>query len=123
MNILLSKWTIYSKALVSKGELPPAVAPSISVLPNGVEFTWQMPQDMDYRYRNNRAMLLLYFPQGVDASGVPHAVWELSGARRSDGLDFIALDTNEQGKSFEAYISFISDDRFNVSDSMWVTTE
>jgi hypothetical protein len=110
----------YSKALVSKGELPPAMAPAISILSNGVEFTWQMPVDLEYCYQNNRAMLLLFFPQGVDTSGVPYAVWELSGARRRDGFDFIDLDSHEQGKPFEAFIAFIADDRFNVSNSMWV---
>jgi hypothetical protein len=111
----------YSKALVSKGTLPPPVSPSINLFPNGVEFKWEMPDDMEYRYRYNRAMLLLYFPQGVDASGQPYAVWELNGARRKDGFDFIGLDANEIGRPFEAYLSFISDDRLEVSDSVWMS--
>ena len=110
----------YSKALVSRGELPPALDPAISLLPNGLEFSWQMPPDMEYCDTNDRTMLLLYFPQGTDASGRPYAVWELSGARRKAGIDFIELDANEIEKPFEAYISFISDDRFEVSDSVWI---
>jgi hypothetical protein len=68
----------------------------------------------------DRTMLLLYFPQGIDASGQSHAIWELNGTKRRDGFDFIALDPNEIGKPFEAYIAFISDDRLQVSDSIWV---
>ncbi|HKG08209.1 MAG TPA: DUF6266 family protein [Pedobacter sp.] len=110
----------YSKALVSKGMLPSALDPAISIIPNGIEFTWQISAGLDACYHNNRAMLLLYFPQGVDASGLPYAVWELSGTRRRHGVDFIGLDSNEQGKPFEAYISFIADDRLQVSNSVWV---
>ena len=65
-------------------------------------------------------MLLLHFLHGVDASGAPYATWELSGAPRKDGFDFISLDSHERGKPFEVYISFISDDRLQVSDSVWI---
>jgi hypothetical protein len=55
-----------------------------------------MPEDLDYCYQNNRTMLLLYFPQGVGSSAAPHAIWELSGARRKEGFDFIGLDSHER---------------------------
>lgn len=107
----------YAKALISKGDLPPALSPALSILPTRIEFTWQIQSGIASRDLNNRAMLMLYFPEGVDASGKPCAVYELSGARRKDGFDFIDLDANELEKPFEAYISFIADDRWNVSDS------
>lgn len=110
----------YAKALVSKGDLPVAQGAAIALYPNGVEFTWEMPDDLEYRYHGDRALLLLYFPSGVDASGRPYAVWELSGARRKDRFDFIGMDPNELASPFQAYIAFISDDRLQVSSSVWV---
>jgi hypothetical protein len=110
----------FSKALVSKGDLPPAVSPVINILPDGIEFTWEMQSNIAPQCLNNRAMLLIYFPEGVDITGIPKAAMELSGARRHECRDFIALSTKELAKPFEAYIAFIADDRLQVSDSRWL---
>ncbi|TKC04277.1 DUF6266 family protein [Pedobacter frigoris] len=104
----------YSKALVSKGELPPAQSPAISKLPNGVEFTWQIPADMTYADLYNRAMLLLYFPESKTA------IFDLSGARRSELRDFIPLEPAQLTQTIHAYIAFAGDDRLSVSDSVWI---
>ena len=65
-------------------------------------------------------MLLLYFPQGADARVHLMPYWSSAVPARKDRFDFIGPDSHEQGKPFEAYPSFISDDRLNVSDSAWV---
>ncbi|HMI02180.1 MAG TPA: DUF6266 family protein [Pedobacter sp.] len=110
----------YSKAMLSKGNLPPAVSPALNILSNGIEFTWEMPGNIAPQCLNNRAMLLVFFPEGVNATRIPRAAIELSGARRHECRDFMALTAAELGKPFEAYIAFIADDRLNVSDSVWV---
>ena len=110
----------YSKALVSKGDLPPAVSPAVNILSNGIEFTWEMQSNIAQQCLNNRVMLVIYFPEGVDATGIPKAAMELSGTRRHECRDFIALSAKELAKPFQAYIAFIADDRLNVSDSVWV---
>lgn len=110
----------YSKAMVSKGDLPPALSPAINILSNGIEFTWEMPGSIAPQCLNNRAMLVVYFPEGVDVTGIPKAVLDLSGARRHECRDFIALTAKQLAKPFQAYIAFIADDRLNVSDSVLV---
>jgi hypothetical protein len=110
----------YSKALVSKGDLPPAVSPAVNILSNGIEFTWEIQSNIAQQCLNNRVMLVVYFPEGVDATGIPKAAMELSGARRHECRDFMALSAKELAKPFQAYIAFIADDRLNVSDSVWV---
>ncbi len=104
----------YSKALLSKGDLPPALSPAINKLPNGIEFTWQVPADMDYADLCNRAMLLLYFPESKTA------IFDLSGARRSELRDFFPLASELLEQTIHAYIAFVGDDRLSVSDSVWV---
>jgi hypothetical protein len=110
----------YSKALVSKGDLPPAVSPAVNILSNGIEFTWEMQSNISQQCLNNRVMLVVYFPEGLDATGIPKAAMELSGTRRHECRDFIVLSAKELAKPFQAYIAFIADDRLNVSDSVWV---
>ncbi|HKG06156.1 MAG TPA: DUF6266 family protein [Pedobacter sp.] len=109
----------YSKALVSSGKLPPALAPVVSVLPAGLYFTWQTPADPSGLYQGNRAMILVFFPEGTDATGIPCAICEFSGARRSEGNDFLPLDPSQTGKPFQAYLAFIGEDRMQVSNSSY----
>ncbi|WP_285060087.1 DUF6266 family protein [Pedobacter ginsengisoli] len=110
----------YSKAMVSKGDLPPALSPALNVLSNGIEFSWEMQSNIAPQCLNNRVMLVIYFPEGVDATGIPKAAMELSGTRRHECRDFMALSAKELAKPFQAYIAFIADDRLNVSNSVWV---
>jgi len=111
----------YSKALVAKGDLPTALNPVINPVSDGVAFSWQMPDVLEWHYGDNRAMLLLYFPEGTDTSGIPAAVCKLSGARRKKCADFISLTPAELAKPFEAYIAFIADDRLQVSNSVHIS--
>ncbi|WP_276089144.1 DUF6266 family protein [Pedobacter sp. JY14-1] len=109
----------YPKVLVSSGSLPPALQPALTLLPNGVEFTWALQPGLEYRNLGDRMMALLYFPEGIDSSGRPYAVFELSGARRADCGDFIRLDAACIGKPFQAYIAFSG--LYNeVSNSVWI---
>ncbi len=109
----------YPKVLVSSGLLPPALDPVLSPHPDGVALTWALQPDLEYRQLGDRMMALLYFPEGIDGSGRPYAIFELSGARRADCTDFISLDDTCIGKPFQAYIAFSG--LYNeVSNSVWI---
>ena len=104
----------YSKAMVSMGTLTPAINPVVSKLENGIEFTWEVASDMDWNSKNDRAMLLLYFP---DSS---NAIYFLSGAKRAEGRDFIVLPPVYLTEVIQCYIAFYADDKESLSDSVWV---
>ncbi|WP_276088320.1 DUF6266 family protein [Pedobacter sp. JY14-1] len=118
MNILVIALD-YSKVLVASGSLPPALNAAFTWRPNGVSFIWALQPDLEYQHLNNRTMILLYFPSGIDNTGRPYAVWELSGVRRSECADFFHLDAACIGKPFEAYIAFTGL-KNEVSDSVWI---
>ncbi|WP_316788836.1 DUF6266 family protein [Pedobacter frigoris] len=103
----------YSKALVSKGSLQSAINPAVSLLANGVEFTWEVAQDMEWGIKNDRTMLLAYFPEQQQA------IYIFSGAQRKEGRDFLELPANLLDQPMHTYISFMADDKTSVSDSMW----
>jgi len=109
----------YPKVLVSSGPLPPALQPRLTLLPTGVEFTWALQPGLEYRNLEDRVMILLYFPEGIDGSGRPYATFELSGARRAECADTIRLDAACIGKPFQAYIAFSGLEN-EVSDSVWI---
>ena len=103
----------YSKAMVSMGTLTPAINPVVSKLENGIEFTWEVASDMDWKIKNDRAMLLLYFP---DSS---NAIYFLSGAKRPEGKDFMELAPAYLSEVMQCYIAFYADDKQSLSDSVW----
>jgi hypothetical protein len=56
----------YTKVLVSMGDLPVAVNPVINQTAKAdeIEFNWEVTADLPIqRYTNDRAMLMLYFPE------------------------------------------------------------
>ncbi|WP_316751796.1 DUF6266 family protein [Pedobacter gandavensis] len=102
----------YTKALVSMGSLLKADTTTISKHENGIEFKWEVPADLPWRNRNDRAMLLIHFPD----AGV--STYVLSGSRRHVGNEVVAIDNNLAESRMEAYISFIDEDAREISDSV-----
>ncbi|WP_316746865.1 DUF6266 family protein [Pedobacter gandavensis] len=105
----------YPKAMLSKGSLRPADQPGISKPDSrlGIEFKWEMPEKMLTGHRNDRAMLLIYFPESKTSYS------SLSGARRHEGTDTLYIDGNLYGAQMEAYITFISPGGEEISDSVY----
>ncbi|MBB2147820.1 DUF6266 family protein [Pedobacter gandavensis] len=103
----------YPKAMVSMGSLLKAESPQIQLIETEIEFTWEVPADLPWKNRNDRAMILLYWPdQGQTTSC-------LSGSHRHEGKHRIQIDPNLVHERIEAYISFINDDATEVSDSVY----
>jgi hypothetical protein len=104
----------YSKALVSMGELNPAHNPAIAIIPEGLEFTWDLGPAAPSRSKTDRTMLLLFFPDQAEA------IYILSGAQRKEHRDLVELGAEYLTRRIEAYIAFVAADRKSVSDSVWV---
>lgn len=104
----------YRKALISIGDLPAAVNPTIQLITEGVKFTWENQDSPALTIKDDRTMLLLYFPENDTGISI------LSGARRLECIDFIPLSPDQFTMQIECYIAFYADDRLSVSNSIWV---
>lgn len=102
----------YTKALLSMGNLLTAAKTEISSHEDGIEFKWEVPADLPQERRNDRAMLLIYFPDAGTSS------YMLSGARRHEGREVVYIPKNQTESHIEAYISFMNEDGTEISDSV-----
>lgn len=103
----------YSKVLVSKGNLAVAKQPQIERTEEGLVFTWDT-SDIPIEQKNDRAMLLVSFPELGKVSHHP------SGSKRIEGKDLVPIDWDYKDAHMEAYISFINPEGTKVSDSVYV---
>lgn len=104
----------YSKVLLSKGILEPAIMPAAAFTGTLLELSWQVAADMDWGIKNDRTMLFIYCPEQ------DKAVYVLSGSRRSTGKDEIELPLSYVGKELQVYIAFKAANGKSVSNSVWV---
>lgn len=104
----------YSKAMLSMGSLLTAEKPLIKAVGDEVEFSWAFSKELSRENQNDRAMLLVYFPDSDQAKYI------LSAARRSEGKDTLYIGSRFADQRMEAYISFIKDDGSEISDSVYV---
>ncbi|MCX2452563.1 DUF6266 family protein [Pedobacter sp. PLR] len=103
----------YPKVMLSMGTLLKAEKPQIQLIGTEIEFSWEVPADLPWRNRTDRAMVLLYWP---DQHQHTHC---LSGSHRMDGKHRIQIAPDLANQRVEAYISFISDDATEISDSVY----
>ncbi|SHE76176.1 GNAT family N-acetyltransferase [Pedobacter caeni] len=104
----------YSKVLMSMGTLPVAVNASISQNEEKITFNWDISDIPMSQYHNDRAMLVIYFPDLKDTC------YQLIGAKRVEGKDVLTIDPAYINKRMEAYISFARQDGRAVSNSVHV---
>ncbi|MBB2147568.1 DUF6266 family protein [Pedobacter gandavensis] len=103
----------YSNAMVSMGTLLKAEKPQIKLIETAIEFSWEVPADLPWRNTNDRAMLLLYWPDQNKHT------YCLSGSHRKEGKHRLEIDPSLVNERVEAYISFINDDTTEISDSVY----
>ena len=101
----------YSKVKVSIGNLLSPDEMSATRIENALEITWTYDNKRDYDFRNDRAMIILYYAKTNEAYYI------LSGSARSDGKQTIELDSTDLMKACNIYLSFFADNRGSVSDS------
>lgn len=104
----------YENLLVSDGTLEEALNPKVErTAPGNLRFSWEEPEKQSYQRSQDQVMLLAYLPEQQIA------FYTTSGARRSKRQEILAVCSGEPGQVFETYIAFISDDRKNVSKSIY----
>ncbi|HMI01857.1 MAG TPA: DUF6266 family protein [Pedobacter sp.] len=111
----------YSQLLVSQGSLPPAFEPNVNVVPGGLEFTWGLDPLVHDNILNDRAMLLIYYP---DPDHLPasneNVVCVLIGAQRKALKDFIELPPAYLTAPMHCYITFVAEDGNSISNSVFI---
>jgi hypothetical protein len=104
----------YSKVKLSSGKLQPAEGAAVKVLVNGLKFTWECQAIAERVYYQSTAMLLVHCP------ALNLSFYDLSGLKRIAGEQLIELPLDFNGHSLHCYISFVTDDRKMIADSVYV---
>jgi hypothetical protein len=102
---------------VGKMELPANCA--VELAGDHLRFSWQGDNTIGFPYSAEQVMMLAYFPE------TGRATYLAGGARRTAGEDFLPLyaELNLSGVAetyAETYIAFVSNDRQDVSDSLYL---
>ncbi|MBS1495641.1 MAG: hypothetical protein JSU03_01745 [Bacteroidetes bacterium] len=106
----------YSNALVSRGDLPNVLAPSI-VMGAGsmLNYAWTDNSGVGIAKATDKAILVAYCPS------LNQCIYTTGSATRNTLTDSLNL-TAFSGKQVETYIGFISADGFNVASSIYTGT-
>ncbi|CAM4401743.1 hypothetical protein SAMN06265348_11652 [Pedobacter westerhofensis] len=104
----------FAKLLVSTGEMPVVHHPEVVAVEDALMFSLDTSYDESTgTAANDRVMLLAYFPDFL------RSVYTISGARRSEGYDLLALPRMTAGKTVETFIAFMSADHKRISNSIY----
>lgn len=104
----------YSKVLLSRGTALEPENARVETIELGLKFSWDFDGVANWSSRNDQVMLMAYFPE------VDEAIYVTSGARREAQADTLKIHASYGNKRMETYISFVSDDRENVSSSVYL---
>jgi len=100
----------YEKVLLAKGPLPGLEQPRLELENEGLSIRWESSMDPD-AHPADQLMLLVYFPV------LSEVCYNLYGARRMQGYDFLELPAKLKQHPMEIYCAMVSADRSRVSDS------
>ncbi|WP_432710001.1 DUF6266 family protein [Pedobacter sp.] len=106
----------YGKLTLSKGELAEAVHPAVERMENGLKFTWDCPPSLEFKFHTDQVMMLAYSPL------LNRSVCIDSGAKRRAEQDVLPVSSDLLKEQLEVYISFVSDDRLQAADSIYLGT-
>ncbi|WP_158800195.1 DUF6266 family protein [Pedobacter sp. L105] len=103
----------YTKVLFTRGKMPATPNVQAKLNDDGLVFTWDTSLIRGQFHANDQVMLLAYFPDTKSSEYV------LFGGTRASGTAQLSLLANETATVMETYISFISADHKNISNSMY----
>lgn len=105
----------YSVALLSRGNLATALNPQFDVsTPGQVKFTWEDNSTNGNAQATDKAMVVVYNP----AKG--ESVYITEGATRVDLTQTVIIPSNYSGDDIEMFISFMSADETQLSNSIYI---
>ena len=104
----------YEKVVLSEGPLMPAYQAAATIVPEGLEVSWYVAEDLPWPDNTDQVMLLAYFPE------TEQVIYNLFGADRTVGKSLLKISEPLLTRHFETYVAFISADRTRVSDSVYI---
>lgn len=103
----------FTKVLFSKGSMPLTPNVKAGLTENGMQFSWDKSLRPGDSRPDDQVMLMVYFPESKTAE------YTVNGGARSNYFAKMPLIKQETPMVIETYISFISADRENVSNSIY----
>ncbi|TCC96644.1 DUF6266 family protein [Pedobacter hiemivivus] len=103
----------YAKVVISAGNLPQPINPTVEFVAEGLKFSWNV-EGISWPYSRDQVMLLAYAPESNTHE------FKNTGARRIKGCDILQITPEMRNEPLEVYISFVSDDRKNAADSLYL---
>jgi len=103
----------YSKIIISAGVLPQPVNAIVEPGEAGLNFSWDV-EGYTWPENEDQVMLMAYAPAKKEK------VFISSGARRIEGRAVLEITPSMRNQVLEIYISFVSDDRQRVADSLYL---
>lgn len=104
----------FSKVFVTKGQMQPPQNAEVTLTEFGLSFTWNPEARIKGIHYSDQVMMLAYFPE------LEKANYMTAGAQRHQGKDLLVLNGIPHGNIAEIYISFISNNRKSISDSVYL---
>ncbi len=103
----------FKKVKLTSGEMPDISNPTVEVVNEGFKFSWN-PKTIELgTHWTDQVMLMAYFPK------LKKAMYITAGANRDAGSCLLPLYETSHGHLAETYISFISNDRRSISNSIY----
>lgn len=103
----------FANVLMTKGSLPETEV-SAAVTDTGIAFSWDATSIPENTHHSDQTIMLAYFPELNEARYVT------AGAHRYKGEDLLVLAGINKGTQAEVYISFTTDDRKKISNSVYL---
>lgn len=105
----------YSKVTLSVGNLPMPVDARVERTDEGFKFSWNPTSHPKWPECDDQVMLLAY-PPGYSKE----VLYKTRGAIRSEGFDFLPVPANCKDMTMEVYMTFVNDERTDVSNSIYL---
>lgn len=112
-GIYPGQYVDFSALRLSEGELAVAKNAAAEAVAEGIRFTWENDLADITGNSGDKTMLMAYFPEKKIA------IWMISGVMRKNLAEVLEIPDVLQGLEAETYISFVTDDRSGISNSLY----
>ncbi len=104
----------YERIMLSQGSAPMPINPRVIAGAGKLNFSWDTDPALPWISNQDQIMMLAWFPE------LNEALFNVAGALRSTGADFLPLPAAYSPFQAEIYMAFVSQDRESVSNSIYL---